>query len=73
MSEIDESGAFIINLEMAIEWKGDEIPDEDTIIAPIKRFVKKTIKAYAKKAKLVNIKTNVYEVGYEEEEVYDDY
>lgn len=69
MSDIteNEDGTFIIDLKITMEWKGESLPDDDTIIAPIKRFVKKTIKAYEKKVRLVNVKTNIYEIEYEEE------
>lgn len=62
-----DTGVYYIDLDMTIEYIGDELPSEDAIIAPIKSFINKTIKTYKKKAKLVNLKTNIYEAGFEDE------
>lgn len=64
----DEPEGFMMDVAFTIQWRGDEMPDEETILAPMKRFIKTTVKAYSKVAKIVNMKTNIYEVGFEGEE-----
>lgn len=66
MDEGDE--IFMIDLDVTIQWEGPELPDEEQVLMPIKRFIRKIVKTYSKRAKLVNVKTNIYETGFEEEE-----
>lgn len=68
--EEDDDGAFMIDLEVTIQWVGPELPDEEQVLTPIKRFIKKIVKTYSKRAKLVNMKTNIYEIGFEDEDVF---
>ncbi len=67
----EDERTYMIDLNLSIENIGEDIPDEDAILAPIKRFIKKTVKTYSKTCRIVNIKTNLYETGYEEENVFE--
>jgi hypothetical protein len=71
MSDEDDD-TYMIDLDITIQWVGPELPDEDQVLAPIKRFIKKIVKTYSARAKLLIVKTNIYEVGFEEEESFKD-
>lgn len=62
----EEKDNFMIDLRVTIEYSGEEIPDEEYFILPIKQFIKKSLKAYKKTARIVAIKTGIYTVGFEE-------
>lgn len=61
---MSEERTFFIDLDLSIEYEGDDFPDEESIIMPVKNFIKKHMKAYQKTCKLVVMDTRMYEAGY---------
>jgi hypothetical protein len=57
---------YYVELRVGLEFQGDEIPDEETLIAPIKEYAKNHIKHYKKTTRIVLIDSNISETEYDE-------
>ena len=68
----ETDNTYMIDLDIKMQWVGPELPDEEHVLIPIKRFIGKIVRTYSKRAKLVSMKTNIYEIGFEEEELFQD-
>ncbi len=69
---MSENRIYNIDLNIALLFEGEEIPCEETLILPIKAYIKKHVKAYKKTTRVVVLETNIYESGYEKQEVAED-
>lgn len=55
--------AYYLDLRVCVEFTGENMPDEDILLAPVKTFIKKHMKTYQKTSRLLQLKTNLYESG----------
>jgi hypothetical protein len=62
---MSEEKTYYIDLQIGIEFTGDDIPCEETILIPIKRYIKDHIKAYKKTCKIVIINSKICQAEYE--------
>ncbi len=61
--------SYHIELTVGFEFQGDELPDEETLITPIKVFAKNHIKHYKKTTRIVTMDTKISEELYEEADI----
>jgi hypothetical protein len=64
---MSEERVYYIDLRLGMEYTGEDIPCEDTILTPIKQFIKQHMKAYKKTCRLTVMNTRITEVEYDEE------
>ncbi len=65
---VEEVGGlyYHISLKLGLEFFGEDIPCEKTILDPIKEFIKNHIKAYKKTTRIVILKSGICEAEYGE-------
>jgi len=63
---------YFLEFAVLVEYTGEEMPDDDILIGPIKKYAKKHLKAYKETSKITNLKINAWEEGYEQEIVEED-
>jgi hypothetical protein len=68
-----ELKTFFVGLKVEMEFEGHDIPDEEILLAPIKKFVKDHIKCYKKTTRVTSVDSTVREVFDEEEEKEDEF
>lgn len=66
---MNEDRTYYIYLKIGIEFTGDEIPDEESIIMPVKNFIKKHMRAYKNTCRIVVMDSKIAEAGYDQESV----
>jgi hypothetical protein len=59
---------YFIDLKVGLEFEGDDLPCEEVLLTPIKKFIKAHIKVYKKTTRIVIMNSKLCEVGYEETE-----
>jgi hypothetical protein len=62
---MSEERAYYIELKVGLEFKGEDIPDEETLITPVKKYAKDHLKAYKKTTRIVVLDSTICESGYE--------
>jgi len=72
MTKEPKERTYFLEFAVLVEYTGTELPDDDIIIGPIKKYAKKHLKAYEKTSKITNLKISAWEDGYEEEIVEED-
>jgi hypothetical protein len=63
---MSEDRTYHIDLKLGLEFVGEDIPDEEILITPVKAFIKNHIKTYKKTTRIVVIDSRIREAGYEE-------
>ena len=53
---------YLVKVKATIQYTAEEAPDEDKVISPITRFIRKTAKTY--KGKIIGIATGVCDEDY---------
>ncbi len=70
---MSDEKVFFLDFKLCIEFTGEELPDEEVLLTPIKQFIKKRMKTYQKTSRVVLSNTKLYESGYfENAEVEED-
>lgn len=63
---------YFVGLKIEMAFNGQDIPDEEILLAPIKKFVKDHVKGYKKTTRVTSVDSTVREVVEEmEEEEFD--
>ncbi len=61
-----EKRTYYLDLSLSVEFTGDEMPEEEVLLTPIKAYIKKQMKAYKNTSRMVALKTNIYESDFED-------
>jgi hypothetical protein len=65
---MSEERLYYVDVRVGLEFRGEEIPCEETLITPIKKHIKDHLKAYKKTTRIVILDSKIRENGYEDEE-----
>jgi hypothetical protein len=63
---MSEERIYFIDLKVGFEFEGVDLPCEETLLTPIKAFIKNHIKTYKKTTRIVIVDSKIYEAGYGE-------
>jgi hypothetical protein len=69
---MSEPRTYYIDLKVGLEFIGEDIPCEETLLSPIKKYVKDHIKVYKNTTRIVVMDSKIAEAGYDEESVPDE-
>lgn len=61
---MSEERTYFIDLKVAFEFEGDDLPCEETLLTPIKSFAKNHIKGYKNTTRIVVMNSKICEAGY---------
>lgn len=63
---MNEERVYLIDLKVGLEFKGEDLPCEETLLTPIKTFMKNHIKGYKNTTRIIAMDTKMFEGEYAE-------